>query len=374
MDSMMKRNARSFARFTAGAGVLLIAAGAAQGQTDPLNALTNYESAQGFELMFDGVNASSFRDRFVNYSRNVTANTGTLHTGWTVSSTQLDDPDLPGVAFASIVNGSANVDMRSKKLYRDFDWRFEYRNNGNQGIIYRFDVSGAYAWETGIEVAIDNNLSQSNEKFEAGAAYDLIASSPQTYQLRSTNKWNSIRIVAKGDSVEHWMNGVKVVGFKYWSPAFLAAYQNSKWTGYNRYCQTAPNNRTYIPEGYIGLQGDHGGAWQIRRMRILHDSTSAQNRVKLGAVDTSGSVSLRPGEALRGSELQLRSAPGRLYVSSEEQVRSIQLLGLDGRVALDVKPAAARAEHPLDVRGLRGVYLVKVASSSGVRHARTLIP
>jgi hypothetical protein len=367
MDSMMQRN------FAGLSGAVLLAAALAQGQTDPVNALTAYETAQGFELMFDGTNASSFRNRFKNYQKSNTDTAGTLHSGWTVSSTQLDDPDLPGVAFGAIINGSANVDMRSKKLYRDFDWRFEYRNSGNQGVIYRFDVSGSYAWETGIEVAIDNNLSQTNEKFEAGAAYDLIASSPQTYQLRSTNKWNSIRIVAKGDSVEHWMNGVKVVGFKYWSAAFLAAYQNSKWTGYNRYCQTAPNNRIYIPEGYIGLQGDHGGAWQLRRMRILHDSSSAQNRVKLGAIDTVG-TSLRSGGALRGSDLRLRSAPGLLYVSSGEPVRSIQLLGVDGRVALDVKPGAD-AEHPLDVSGLRGgVYLVKVASSAGVRHARALIP
>jgi hypothetical protein len=345
MDSMMQRN------FAGLSGALLLAAGLAQGQVDPVNALTGYETAQGFELMFDGTNAASFRDRFVNYTRNNTTNTN-LHTGWAVSSTQLDDPDLTGVPFGAVVNGSANIDIRSKKLYRDFDWRFEYRNSGNQGIIYRFDVSGSYAWETGIEVAIDNNLSQTNEKFEAGAAYDLIASSPQTYQLRSTNKWNSIRIVAKGDSVEHWMNGVKVVGFKYWSAAFLAAYQNSKWTGYNRYCQTAPNNRIYIPEGYIGLQ----------------------NRVKLGAIDTVG-TSLRSGAASRASDLRLRSVPGFLYVSSEDPVRSIQLLGVDGRVAMDVKPGSAEAEHPLDVSGLRsGVYLVKVASPAGVRHARALIP
>src|SRR5690606_6049609 len=129
-------------------GGLLMAAGLASAQTDTINALFDYEEVQGFELMFDGSNAASFRDQFVNYQRNSTTNT-TLHAGWGVNAT-LTDPERPGAEFGSLVNGNANLDIRSRKLYRDFDWRFEYRNSGNQGVFYRLDVSGGYAWAPGV--------------------------------------------------------------------------------------------------------------------------------------------------------------------------------------------------------------------------------
>jgi hypothetical protein len=356
-------------------GGALLLAGAVSAQTDTINVLRPYEQTQGFELLFDGVDAGSFRNRFVNYVRNSTTNT-TLHAGWTTDLTQTD-PDRPGAVFGSIINGNANLDTRSRQIYRDFDLRFDYRNSGNQGFIYRFDVTGAYSWETGIELAIDNNITQSNEKFEAGGAYDLFAPSTQAYHLRNTNKWNSVRVVAKGDSVEHWMNGVKVVSFRYWSPEFLTAYQASKWTGFSRFCQTAPNNRTYIPQGYIGFQGDHGGAWQIRRLRILHDSSSATNRVKLGAVDTTNvSGLLSPAPGAKHAAFKFRTQGGRLNVASDEAaIRSVEIRAFDGRLAARSEAARGSLNHDMDVSRLRhGLYLVRVESESGLHQARTLIP
>jgi hypothetical protein len=359
------------------AGLILLATGLAGAQTDPFNTLHSYEEAQGFELMFDGSTAASFRDRFSNYTRNNTTNTN-LHTGWTTNAA-LTDPDFPGVAFGAIVNGSANIDIRSRRLYRDFDLRFEYRNSGNQGVIYRFDVTGAYAWETGIEFGIDNSLTTST-LFQTGAAYDLIAPSSQPYHVRSSNKWNKLRIVAKGDSVEHWMNDVKVVSYRYWSEAFLAAYNRpSKWTAYPRFCQTANNNRQYIPEGYIGLQGDHGGAWQIRRMRILHDSTAAMDRVKLGPVDTVGVVGVQPRDrgAGRQPEYRLESMAGGLRVASGAGalLQSVELRGINGKLERRVRTPEGSAADMLEMNGLRqGVYLVRIESPSGTHQARAVIP
>ena len=355
------------------AAAFLLAAVAPRAQVDTINVLTGYEYQQGFELMFDGSDAAAFRNQFANYSQNNTTNTN-LHSGWTVNST-LTDPDQPGAVFGAIVNGSANLDIRTRRTYRDFDWRFEYRNSGNQGVFYRFDVSGQYAWNTGIEYAIDNNVTQSTQKFRAGAAYDLFAPSSQEYLLRSTNRWNSLRIVAKGDSVEHWMNGVKVVAFRYWSQTFSDAYQQSKWTGFNRFCQTAPNNRTFIPEGYLGLQGDHGGAWQIRRMRILHDSLPGMNRVQFGPVDTTTPSSVNP--ALRGAAggHRVERVAGRLnVVSSGEVLRAVELRGVDGRLARRETTAEGALQHAMDLGGLRhGLYLVRIESASGAHTSRVVL-
>jgi hypothetical protein len=375
------RNRLSGAACVPGAAMMAAVPAAAQ-EVDTINVLTPYEEYQGFELMFDGT-ASSFRDKFVNYQRNNTANTN-LHSGWNVNST-LTDPDRPGAFFHAIVNsgvsGNANIDIRSTGgpldgKYRDFDFRMEYRNSGNQGIFYRFDVSGQYAWETGIEYAIDDNITQSETKFRAGAAYDLFPPSSQEYFVRSTNRWNSVRIVVKGDSVEQWMNGVKVVGFRYWSPEFLTAFQNSKWTGFNRFCQTAPNNREYIPEGYLGFQGDHGGAWQIRRMRILHDWIPGMDRVRHGPVDTTvGGVSLTPGrEEMASVSHRIERLPGALRIVTipEARLNVVELRGLDGRLVRRAMPGATH--HTFETNGLRnGVYLLRMETEHGSHSSRVLV-
>jgi Domain of Unknown Function (DUF1080) len=369
---------QTFTKSSSRAALMLCAAvGLAAAQTDMINRLRPYEVIQGFELMFDGATANSFRDRFVNYAQNNTTST-TLNSSWSLNTT-LTDPDQSGATFGAITITNPNItDIRTKKLYRDFDWRFEFRNNGNQGVFYRFDVSGQYAWHTGIEYAIDNNVTQSTQKFRAGAAYDLFAPSTQEYFLNNTSKWNSLRIVAKGDSVEHWLNGVKVAGFKYWSASFLTAYQNSKWTGFNRYCQTAPNNRTYIPEGYLGLQGDHGGTWQIRRMRILHDSASSIDRVKFGPIDTT-TTAINPfdtkGQGAKGS-FRLESGAGRLHVElNGESLRAVELRDLEGRLAHREIVAGARSAHNVNVSTLsQGLYFVRIEGQAGlVRHARAVI-
>ena len=80
------------------------------------------------------------------------------------------------------------------------------------------------------------------------------------------------------------MNGTKVVGFRYHSDAWWSAYDNSKWKGVGTYCMKVSGDRRggYIDEGYIGLQGTHGGKWYIRNLRIVSDSA----KVKTGPVVT----------------------------------------------------------------------------------------
>ncbi|MDB5051558.1 MAG: hypothetical protein JWO30_4629 [Fibrobacteres bacterium] len=63
-------------------------------------------------------------------------------------------------------------------------------------------VAGAQIWATGIEFGIDNRTDES--KVGPGAAYDIFAPSPNTYNLFDTNKWNDARIVIVGDSGERW--------------------------------------------------------------------------------------------------------------------------------------------------------------------------
>ena len=280
--------------------------------------------------------------------------------------------------FRALKTTSAVTDNRTRRQYRDFDWRLEYRNDGNQGLIYRFDVTQATTWATGVEFAIDDNSNQ-GVKWTTGAVYDMIGPTPpatQSYYGFSTGKWNTARVVAKGDSVEHWINGYKVVGYRYWQGAFLAAYPASKWTGYNRYCQTAANNRTYIPQGYIGFQADHSGRWQMRRIRVLNDSVSTQNRVKLGPVDTTTGISgILAGDWDNSQKYQLEKIPQGFLITTESgTLRTLEVLGLNGRLILRIRPSANSSRIVLDQGGLRkGVYLLRLETSSGILQGKVLI-
>ncbi len=345
--------------------------GIAAAQKDTINQLAPYEVTQGFRLLFDST-AASFRNQFADYISGNTTNTA-LNAGWTMDTT-FTDPQRPGVFFRAMKTTAAIPDARTRTTYRDMDLRMDFRNSGNEGVIYRHDVSGGNDWYTGVEFAIDDNLIQANLKVTAGAPYDLYPPIPQTYQTFSTARWNSLRIVVKADSVEHWMNGSKVSSFRYWSANFLAAYNASKWTGYNRFCQTAAGNRTYIPIGYWGWQDDHGGNWQIRRLRILHDSLVSQNRVTLGPPITTGTALFGKSGKAVGYRFEGRPQGLAFVVDPAAGLRFAEIYDLSGRLIRRLNSVAG-SEIILE-RALfrKGLYLMRLETVSGVFQTKALIP
>ena len=56
---------------------------------------------------------------------------------------------------------------------------------------------------------IDNSDVRNSPKQTAGALYDMVAPSAQA--ARPVGEFNHSRILVRGNHVEHWMNGVKVV-------------------------------------------------------------------------------------------------------------------------------------------------------------------
>ena len=338
---------------------------------DTINMLVSYEKSQGFELMFDSTFAS-YQKYWVDYKMNDSANT-TLNNNWTVDST-ITDSDRPGVFFRAIKNLSAGGEIRSFRQYKNFDWRFEYRCSGNEGFYYRENVKNVAGYESAIEFAVDDNLS---DKSGAGAAYGLFAPNPFTYQKYSTGKWNSVRIVAVADSVEHWMNGKKIVSFRYWSPAFIAAYNDSKWNGWPAFCQTAPNNHIYISRGFFGMQADHGGQQFLRRMRVLNDSLPSQNRVKLGPINENSVHTVHESFSSTGSVkgFKIERLPQGLRVSMTfGTLRSVQILNLDGR-AIQQAHSLAGSDHVIinTTKRCKGLCVLRMETSAGIFAQKIMI-
>ncbi len=237
------------------AAMAAVIAASASTASAALNVPSEVEEAQGFVSMFDG-SLKSFNDNFVTYRKQDSTNVA-LPLDWKV------DPSTQ----AMITEGAVGTDIRSTSKFADFDFRFDYRNDGDGGVYYRFTLAEAAPWYTGVEFAIFDDYD--NCKTCAGAAVDLYGPKPLIYPPFSTNQWNSARIVVVGDSVEHWLNGEKVVGFKYHTTDFWTRFDVSRWAATSLTFKV-PGNKWggYIENGYVGFQALVKDHWQLRNIRI----------------------------------------------------------------------------------------------------------
>jgi hypothetical protein len=328
------------------------------------NQLSDVEKCQGFTSLFDGTIAT-FRNQFVNYIKGQDNNTN-LDAAWGLDA-----------GTQSVTNSGA--DIRSKTKYRDFDLRMSYKNTGNEGVYYRFTTAGQWAYESGVEFAIDNNATPAEgPKSSAGAVYGMWAPRIYSYKAYSTGEdaWNRLRIVVKKDSVEHWLNDSLVAGYRYHSDAWWTAYDDSKWTGIKTYCMKVPGDRNggYIEEGYIGLQGTHGGKWYIRNLRILSDTA----KVKFGPVISDcNSTRIIPRSGRTPFIASTERLTGALLIRFSNMVsRNVTVSGLDGRQL----PLQARIEGHgesvvLSGWSQAGLYLLQATGSDHtVRREKIFLP
>ena len=210
------------------------------GQT---NQLTSQEKSAGWILLFDGKSMK----------------------GWV-------DPRQktpPGDAW-SIENGclKANAkpriveDLFTQQTFRDFELDFDWRISpaGNSGVKYRiqdhlfvlepapkekFEASVQRSFEhrsnarpakgqdyvVGFEYQMTDDASnpdaKGNPKHTAGALYDVAV--PTAAMSKPVGQFNHSRIVVRGNHVEHWLNGTKVVDSSLDGPDAMAAIDR-RWS------------------------------------------------------------------------------------------------------------------------------------------------
>jgi hypothetical protein len=293
----------------------LLCAAAASPSPARTDALSPCEQVQGFQSLFDG-SLADFQSHFVDYKQNDEANADF-------------DPKWKYCAEDNSIctQGQVTKTLRSREKYGDFDLRLQYRNDGDAGIFYRGLTRAATINATAVEYGILEDNTGIGRVDWAGGATAILGPDPYTYFAYATAKWNDVRIVAKGDSVEHWMNGVKVLGYRLWGPAFKAGIAAGKWAASADKAQMTPGCKCPITSGYLGFQGDHPTSWHLRNIRV---TTQPQN-VAPGA-PSCGELGLRGSAAPQPSGYLREIAAGRLRFETAGSFASAEIVGLDGKV------------------------------------------
>lgn len=206
----------------------------------------------------------------------VSALTGAVQAGewqWLFNGQSLDawrgfKKEAPGAGWAIEDGGLTRVaaagDLITREKYEDFELEFEWRvaPGGNSGVFYRVveEEGLQHVFQSGPEYQIlDDAAHKDGRKPETSAASNYALHAPVGAEPKPAGEWNYGRIVVNGDRVDHWLNGVRVVGYELGSADWLERVKNSKFASMPAYGKAR--------EGHIALQ-DHGDRVSFRNIRV----------------------------------------------------------------------------------------------------------
>jgi hypothetical protein len=218
----------------------------------PVNQLTGAEKAAGWRLLFNGKSFDGWRGF---HSDKVPA-------GWAIEDGCIKKVPAQGEL------GQAGGDLITFDQFDNFEFSIEWKlsKEANSGIKYLISESLPPTGRSGVsfeyQVLDDENHPDAKAGIAgnrtAGSLYDLIPAS-KAKKLKPIGEFNRTRIVVKGNHIEHWLNGVKVVEFERGGEKLKQHIAESKFKNTKGFGETA--------KGHILLQ-DHGDAVWYRNIKI----------------------------------------------------------------------------------------------------------
>lgn len=213
------------------------------------NDLSNAEKKQGFELLFDGKSTKNW----------INAKTGKFpQNGWEVKDGTL-------AVLSKNQSPERGGDIITKKEFGPFELKFDFKltEGANSGVKYGIGNNGP---GLGLEYQILDDAKHPDAKQgiagnrTMASLYDLIPASKEPRFINKIGEWNRGRIVVFPDNtVQHWLNGRKVVEYKRGDSAYNDLVAKSKYAKYE--------NFGMAPKGPILLQ-DHGDNVEFKSIKI----------------------------------------------------------------------------------------------------------
>ncbi len=216
------------------------------------NMLTQQEQGEGWQLLFDGKSTDAWTG---------TKGKGFPEKGWVVEDGVLTVLGSTGDDHAS------GGDIITKDQYGDFELSLEFKipEGANSGIKYFVvnDFPGHQGDYLGLEYQIIDDANHADAKLGVNgnrtiaSLYDMIPA--KNKQAKPVGEWNQAKIIVRGDHVEHWLNGRKVLEFERGSDHFRKLVEASKYNNLKGFGE--------MPEGHILLQG-HGDTVHYKNIKI----------------------------------------------------------------------------------------------------------
>ena len=177
------------------------------------NALTAAEKSAGWQLLFDGHSLAGWRG----YNKKP----GTPVTGWEVK-----DGTMHSLAK---VKGEQIITERKFQDY-EFSWEWKIAVGGNNGV--KYFVTEARSKSPGHEYQMLDDAVHPDGKIgphrQTAAFYDVLPPAADKPQ-RKPGEWNTSKIVVRGKTVEHWLNGKNVLTYELGSEEVRAGLAKSKF-------------------------------------------------------------------------------------------------------------------------------------------------
>jgi len=217
-----------------------------------VNTITSKEKKEGWVLLFNGNDFTGWRQ----------CNGTAMPANWIIEDNAMKVFTGEGRRSGSGANGDI---LYSDKKFSNFELSIDWKASkmANSGIFFNIrEVPGEAIYYASPEIQVLDNVDATDNKDPthlAGSLYDIIGADPKT--VNPAGEWNTIVIRVLDGKVTHVQNGVKVVEYEMWTPAWDEMVANSKFSRFPGWTEGIDK------EGYIGLQ-DHGYPVWFRNIKI----------------------------------------------------------------------------------------------------------
>ena len=223
------------------------------------NTLSRSEARKGWRLLWDGKTSEGWRSA---------KGTEFPSSGWQMEDGVLTIHGDGGAEAAGV------GDIVTKDQFSSFELKVEFKltEGANSGIKYFVDpeLNKGSGSAIGLEYQVLDDKKHPDAKMGVNgnrtiaSLYDLIPAANLSVPSRDkpvngVGQWNRARIVVKGNHIEHWLNGFKVVEYERNTPMYRALVAYSKYKKWPNFGES--------PAGHILLQ-EHGDTVHFRSIKI----------------------------------------------------------------------------------------------------------